>query len=295
MPFSSDEILVLPPRAVPLPVRCQQTFGGVLNQIAWWLLAILTPFVWKFALDCEVLAWPRFTGALGTAQGRITRSIDTHSTEGDPDEGGTPIYENQYTFSLNGTEYSGQSYATGQSLPPGTTVRIDYRISNPNVSRAQDMRAYRFPAAAFLVLIFPCVAVAAIVFGMRKGRKARRLLARGVVTEGVLTPKDEPVRQVGKRIFYEYNYAFTGPDGKAHMTSTLNVDTADDVPESRMQILYDPRDPNLAMPVDDLPAAVRIDDQGCIQPVSHRRALLLMIAPLLTIGGNLLFAAFRFL
>ncbi len=289
------DILVLPPRKVPLPVRCHQLFGGVPIQIGWLLLALMTPFVWRIGLHSEILAWPRFSGPLSTAQGTITRSIDSLATEGGSEDFGIPIYDNHYTFSVNGAQYTGHSYSTGFSSKPDTPVTIEFPAANPRVSRIQGMRMYHFDAGASVMLIFPLLVAAGLWRGMRKSRTARRLLAHGVTADGVLAVKEGKVRQVGKQMFYTYSYAFSAPDGKTYLADLRVLDTEDAVPEPQLQILYDPKDPQSAMAVADLPAPVRIDDRGCVQPVSNRGALLVTILPVATLGMNAAWALARLL
>src|SRR5947209_7665602 len=125
MSLSLPENLGVPPRRVPLPVRCHQRFGGAVNVMAWCWTAFCTPFFWLFFMDCEMLSWLKFARSLSTCSGTVTRVSETSGSEGD-----VQVMEIHYSYALDGKECSGCSFETGTTLSPGKSVTVEYATSN---------------------------------------------------------------------------------------------------------------------------------------------------------------------
>ena len=275
------EHLAPPPRRLRLPVRCHQRFGGALNQGAWFWMAFCTPFFWLFFMDCEGLSWLKFARPLSTCGGTVTR-VDAAGGE----ENETPIMAIHYSYALDGKECSGCSYQTGTTLSPGNAVTIEYATSSPLVSRIQGLRHHRFGGPAVLVLLFPAIGIGLLAYGWKKGQRARRLLESGVLGTAALTSK--VVASTGDDgTVYQLIFDFIAENGRTYTHSSTRGQrdlSSEDGPAA--QILYDPADPSCAMLVDDLPAPVRIDEFGNLEPISSRRALAAMLLPIFTLAMN---------
>jgi len=273
--------LAPPPRRVPLPVLCHQSFGGALNQMGWMLTAFCTPFFWLFFMDCEVISWLKFARPLSTCSGTITRVVEAGGEEGD-----VRIMAIHYSYALDGRECAGCSYETGTSLSPGNPVTVEYATGNPLVSRIQGLRNRRFGGGALLALIFPAFSIGLLVYGWRRGQRARRVLEFGVPGEALLRSKFKMGIEVDDKPVYKMTFRFTSLDRREfeHSTQTHETEKLEDEPHE--QILYDPCDPSFAMLVDDLPVSIRIDDAGGLNPISSRLALLAMLMPIFTIAMN---------
>src|SRR5437773_1352912 len=112
------ERLAAPPRPVPLLVRLRVLFGGAASQAGWFFFGFGMIFVWAFVCRADLTSWCRFRGALQTATGQVTASSDTGASEGgSKSRRGTPIYKNEFKFTVDDKEYRNASYAVGRELP----------------------------------------------------------------------------------------------------------------------------------------------------------------------------------
>ncbi len=296
MSHPTIEFLGPTPRRVPLPVRCHLLFGGSLNQIAWFMVFFTMFFFWGFFMNSEAITWITFPGSPATISGAVTRCESTNASEGGgKNRPGTRIYANHYLFSLDGKQYTGCSYSPGQQLMPGQMVNIEYSPSNPAVARIQGMRVHMFGAGAVLVLLFPFIGLCLMLPGYFLGKKARRLLECGQLTEGILRTKEPTNTTINNQRVFKFTFDFKAGDGRVYQVVSRTHQTAKLEDEASEQIIYDPADPANALLVDALPGQFRVDEAGNFQPASSRAALAVTFLPLLTIGGNLAWAVLRLL
>ena len=269
-------------------------FGGPMNQVGWGVLAFTMIFFWGFFMNCEALSWFSFSGNLQTTHGAVTRSERTNASEGGgKGRRGTPIYANHFAFTVNRKEYTGCSYATGTQLSLGQNVSIEYSPSNPATSRIQGMRSRIFGPAAVFVLLFPLIGLAFLVPGYFFGRKARRLLERGQLSEAVLREKLATNTRINKQTVFKLSFEFLSAPGRTHQVTTKTHETSKLEDEATEQILFDPENPDQAVLVDLIGDRFCVDEMGNIQPASSRSALLATFIPFLTITGNLAYAIYR--
>ena len=139
-----------PPREVPLLVKARVLFGGPLSVAGWAFFGFGSIFVWMFGLNADYTSWYRFSGAVETAAGKITRSEATNFTSGGSrGRRGTPIYANRYAYrEPDGVEHAGVSYATGVRLSAGEAVTVEHPAGRPEISRIRGMRRAPLPGCA---------------------------------------------------------------------------------------------------------------------------------------------------
>ena len=84
--------LAPPPRPVPLPLRVQLLLGGFFGQFGWFFFGFGLIFFWAFAMQADLSSWLRFSGSLGSTEGKITACFKTsYSVGGSRGHGGTPV------------------------------------------------------------------------------------------------------------------------------------------------------------------------------------------------------------
>jgi len=208
------------PADVPWLVRLSNLLGGFHNQFAWLWLGLTGVFLWVFVPGADVTGWLHFSGATATATGVVTASERTNCLEND-----VRVYKHTFRFTgPDGAERTGQSYATGRRLEPGSEVRVEYVPDAPLIARIRGMRRKPFGlgglaglAVSGMLMVFVGVGVTMLTVGVRKGLRANRLLASGRVALGRLTGRRPTATQINNRTVYEFTFAFTS-DGQAHET-----------------------------------------------------------------------------
>jgi hypothetical protein len=273
--------LALPPRQVPWLVRNQVLFGGFMPQFGWVFLGFGLIFVWIFGLNADLSGILFSLSERETAQGMVLRIEATNATIND-----TQVYGNTYSFRVESleTEYQGVSYSTGRQLEPGWPVTVEYIESDPNVSRIHGMRRAMFAWPVLcIVLLFPLIGLFFIVFGLKKGVKANRLLAQGKIALGALKSKEPTNIRVNERPVYKLVFEFIAADGGRYeiVSKTSLPDRLED--ESEERLLYDPDNPAYAVMLDNLPGSPDIDELGRIRAGSFLRGMLPLLLPALTL------------
>ncbi|MFA5795466.1 MAG: DUF3592 domain-containing protein [Candidatus Brocadiia bacterium] len=277
-----------PPRNVPLLVKSNLLFGGMLNQLGWFFFGFGLIFAWVFALNADVLSWYYFSLKTESVSGQVSSSQRTSfSVGGGKHSDGTPVYANHYTYQTDGhVTYKGISYATGKQLQAGTDVQVEYVKAHPNISRIKGMRMSAFGPWVLFVLIFPAIGFIFIVIGVKSGLKAIRLLRYGKVGLGTLKSKLPTNTRINNQIVYKLAFEFTAGNGSKYeaVAKTHKPEVLED--NAQEQLLYEETNPAYAVMLDSLPGGPRIDEQGLIQVRSYLSGLPVMIVPFLTIVGH---------
>ena len=293
--FSVDFRFGSAPRSVPTSVRLRVLFGGFINQFGWLFFGFGMIFFWIFVLNSDLTGWLVFSGELETVEGVVTESRGTGASVGGSDHSeGTPVYANAYRFSYDREEHSGVSYATGRKLEAGQSVKIEMPKGDPSRSRIEGMRTALFGPFAAAAAIFPFVGLCFVIFGLRKGRKAIRLLRDGKQAEGTLVSKKATSTRVNKQPVYKLTFEFTADDGRTYQAVAKTHQTEDLEDEAREPLLYDPVDPSYATMLDALPGRPRIDDMGTIHGGSVVKTLLVSIVPAASVVGHGIYACLRY-
>lgn len=279
--------LAPPPRPVPGVMRLQLLLGGFLSQFGWLFFGFGSIFFWIFVMQADLTSWLRFSGKLETAEARVSGCFRTHfSVGGSKGRGGTPVYGNPFRFSSGGTEYNDVSFATGRCLPDGAGVTAEFPAGNPALSRIQSMRRAPMEGWAAFVLLFPAVGLIFILTGARAGLRAGRLLAVGKLAQGKLVNKVATNTQINKRRVYLMTFEFTTENGMTAEASTKTHRTELLEDDERENLIYDPDNPENAVTLDTLPAAVTVNESGELRADGFFSLLLSLTLPVVTLAGH---------
>jgi len=268
---------------VPLALSIRVVLGP-LSQIGWFLVGFGLIFVWAFGADRAVATAIRFAGALEVVEGTTTTWRELNLSINDE-----KVYETSYTFEVGGRAFTGASYATGFYVPSGTRLPVEYRPSNPSVSRLQEMRASPMGVVIAFVFLIPLIGLALARAGLRTGFRARRLLAEGQLALGALQSQEATGARVNNQPVHRLTFEFGAEGGGRYqvVTTTHRVDRLTDDPAE--PIVYDPRDPSDARTIDDLPGRPTVDDRGDFEGggvVGAFAALLSLVIPTVSIVGH---------
>jgi hypothetical protein len=283
-------LLAPPPRAVPLPLRLQVLFGGILNLFGWIFFGFGMIFFWAFAMNSDLTSFARFRGPLETATGVVVHSYATNASENK-----RRIYGHEYAFEYNGRDYQGVSYATGRQIPAGLSAQIEFPAGNPEVSRIQGMRRGMFGPAVVFVVIFPFVGLCFLVFGLRSGLRAAHLLGNGQLAFGTLASKVPTNTRVNNQTVYKLTFDFATDDGRRAQAVARSHQPHRLEDEARECLFYDPARPERAVLFDSLPGSPRITSSGNFDPEWTATALLSLLPVLLTVLGHGTYLFFRYL
>lgn len=289
--------LVEPPRFVPPAVKCRLLFGGGQNQFGWIFFGFGMVFVWIFGVNTDPLGWYHFRGDLEEVAGVVQRCEETSFSQGGSEHSeGTPIFAHHYEFQVRGTLYKGVSYALApDKRDTGAEVTVEFSRGNPDRSRIAGMRTAPFPAwAALVVGLFPLVGLCVIADGLRKGRKAIRLLTFGQQAQGSLKSKKATNHRVNKQAVHKMTFEFTDEMGRHHETVVKTHQTEQLEDDALEPLLYDPVRPSNATLLDHLPGSPQIEPNGEIRTSHPARSYLVLILPALTVLGHGLYAWWRF-
>lgn len=279
--------LAPPPRPVPAALRLQLLFGGFLNQFGWFFFGFGLIFFWAFAMQSDFTSWLRFKGPLESEQGSVTGCRDTrYSVGGSKGHRGTPIYANDYRFSSGGADYGGTSFATGRCVATGMQVTVEFPAGKPALSRIVGMRRAPMEGWAIFVALFPAVGLIFVATGLRAGQRAARLLASGKLAQGKLVEKSATNTQINHRTVYKMTFEFTTENGMTARTSTKTHRTELLEDDERENLIYDPDNPENAVTLDTLPAAVLTDEAGELRTGNPFPVLLALLVPGATLLGH---------
>jgi hypothetical protein len=157
------------------------------------------------------------------------------------------------------------------------------------------MRAAVFGPLVTFVVLFPLIGLCFILAGMRRGRKAIRLLKHGKQAAGKLISKKSTGASVNDRPVYKMTFQFTADDGRNYQAvarTHLDELLTDDASEP---LVYDPWKPASATLLDHLPGSPRIGDDGGIRNDGTWRGLLVAILPFVSVVGHGTYACLRYL
>lgn len=250
--------------------------GSKLGLIGWGMLLFSLPFLVIFVLNSELISAMVFTGDMAETRGVVTGIERTSASE---DE--VPILEHRFRYSVGDNEYQGRSYAPGQRASVGTLVPVEFLQEEPETSRIVGLRARTFSEWTGFVLILPLVGLILLIVGLRRGLHRLWLLKNGQVAHAKLISRRPTGSEVNGRTVYELIFELQlTPDQLSscsmpnrwerwsrkhrfkHKTHTPETVTDDDMEE----VLYSPRHPGRAFPLDALPSGVRSTSAGITAP-----------------------------
>jgi hypothetical protein len=272
--------LIPPPRSVPVSLRLVVLFGGGLSQFGWLFFGFGMIFVWVFGSFADFTPLTFYKGPWRLAEGVITSGRDLHMKVNS-----ASVYAHSFTFATpDGVRHEGRCRGTGGLQAPGTPVTIQYREWDPSVARLRGAGGGGLPFVPLLfVAIFPAVGLGFIIPALRRGLKANRLLAGGVLDHGALKSVRPTGTRINNRAILELIFEFE-VGGRTYTASAQTDEPAPLQDERREPLLYDPVDPTHAVMLDGLPGRPTIDPSGQFEGAGVGRLLGAALLPLLVIG-----------
>ena len=278
------ERLTPPPRDLPPVLAARLRLGSGASQTGWLVLAFGSIFFWAVAWHGDLSGWRFRPDTAGRTIGLVLDCRDTHYSVGRSRGGsrGTPVYENRYRYAVNDAPLEGRSYATGV-CSAGSSVPVEYLLSQPGFSRIAGMRRDLLGPWAALAAIIPAAGLAMILAGLVKGRSHARLLRAGMAAAGRLVKKTATGARTNGRMVYRMTFEFKAKNG-APGSTTLRANRPERLEDdSRELVLYDPEDLRKAVLVDSLPGNLNVDDRG---ELTASRSIGFLILPAIAILGN---------
>jgi hypothetical protein len=279
--------LAEPPRGVPAALRLKVIFGTVEAQVAWAVLGVGMIFFWGFAMNADVASWYLFRGPLEKATAIIEAFDKTSFSEGgSKHHKGTPVYAVRDRFSAEGTEYRGVSYQTGSAWEGRTRATVEYPRGRPRVSRIVGLRPTPLGPMAASAAALPLVGLGIVVWTLRRGMRAVRLLRHGRPALAALKSRVATNASVNEKTVYKLTFEFVDADGvtHAHVVKTHQPEQLED--EEKERLLYDPSNPARAFAVDALPGRPQINESGGLVGESAARGLLSLVIPVASVAGH---------
>jgi uncharacterized protein DUF3592 len=289
--WTDDYQLADPPREVSGLLQLQVLFRSGAQGFAWpWI------FFWGFVLwlfvglgGMDFATEVRFLAtSVERTKGKITGCEGTNT---EINERTVNAFEFVFTDAQGGqhtaTSYSQQSY-----MAVGAPVSVEYLSAAPGKARIVGMRLSSLPLLVVGIMgVFPGVGVLLILFGLRKGLKARRLLARGRMALASVLRQEATGTRINEKPVMKITYSFTDDEGQTHrfMHKTHEIEAITD-DSGGERILYDPQDPSSAFLLDELPGSGYVSPNGAFQPSGSAVEGLKMPALTLLVHGGIFVA-----
>ena len=265
--------LAEPPRRVPLSLRITHTFAGSSQRVGWILFGLGTMFFCVFASETD------YSGPVFAVSHETTNGVITDVTQTNKATRRSPIYAFDFTYTVDGTRYTGTSYSTRFDGPDNRDVTVEYLASAPSLSRIEGLRRAPFGlSAALLTAVFPVVGLFVVIPGVRAGVRRARLLRRGLPVAAKLVHSSVTDAAVNSRRIFELEFAYVGRDGlrRTVVTKTSRPGAFHD--DVHKPVLYDPGKPARAFLLDEVSPRIDVDIGGRLVP-APRAALMALLAP----------------
>lgn len=258
-----------PPRAVPLTLAIQLLFGGV-GQLGWSfiglgaaLAAVFVPglnwdpllfhgprqLVWARVLDVEETGFTRGAGPAHHPSTALRDGRRTHAY--------TFEYEDRAGVARRATSYGGSG-----TFAPGGRAQVEYLERNPNVARILGQHRGPVPLWVAVFAVFPILGIGFAIYRARKGLRALGLLRTGRVAAARLVARERLDMHIDQKWVHRLTFEYHDDAGQPQ---TRRVDTHEPrrlTNERAECLLYDPRRPDRAVLLDELPVRIRIDEHS---------------------------------
>lgn len=272
------------PRPLPLVLSIRAVLGGFMSQFGWFFFGFGMIFVWAFDVGDGISESIAFRGSTEFAEGTTTSWSQTSLTVNE-----SPVYSIDYTFrDAAGTTFEGTSYQSGRYIEEGSSVIVEFKGSNPSISRIEGLRASSAGLMVSFVLIFPSIGALFAVYGMRNGRHTRRLMIEGELALGKLVAKEATGTRVNEQTVYRLTFEFEPESGGAYQVEAKSHMPHKLEDEALERLVYNPRDPYEAAMLDALPCRPEINARGDFEVEGPQAGLALMnlIVPGISVVGH---------
>lgn len=264
--------LATPPRNVPVTLRIANLYN-LITLIGFAVVGFGMIFVFTFVANAD-LSFITLRGELERARGRITRVEKTNASENE-----TPVIASHYEYSVAGKPFQGIAYTSGESRSVGETVEVEFKPTEPDVSRIPGMRRAMFSPFVLFVAIFPLIGLAIVFGGLGRGRKRNHLLQYGLVSNGTLKDKYPTNVRVNNAPVWALVFEFAARDGRKYEATARTTNPARLEDERQEPLLYDPDDPETAYLLDEAPARPQVDHTG--EFIGRPSAYLRLVLPVI--------------
>ncbi len=185
----------------------------------------------------------------------ITQGVVISVERTDAEVNDYPVLRYKYSYRIDGKKYQNQSYSTKKL--DNDTVLVQYLKSKPEVSRILGMHAGKFsPWFASFLLIFIIIGGVLFYIGIKKTIKYLAAVKRGQLTYGTFSHKEATNTEINDRRVYKifFNFSVNNSEYTAIAESHITEKFLD---EKLEPIVYNPKNPNENVVLDQLPKAVR--------------------------------------
>ena len=234
-------------------LKIKLLISGVLGIIG---IAFFTIGMLFFVVFMQLINFDDLKLAMGSeeSEGVLISVEETNSTEND-----VTVYEYKYSFTPNhGKTYINKSYKAGRVTFLYKRVPIEYKASNPEISRIKGMDSGQFPVfVIFFILIFPLIGLIFLIISIKKGLKNIEILKYGKIAFGTFERMEPTNESINNQTVYKFYFNFTTEDSNSYTATgkTHKVHKLQD--EANEPLVYNPKNPNEAIMLDSLPKTVR--------------------------------------
>jgi hypothetical protein len=289
--------LAPPPRPVPLSLKAaMMTNGHVKYGTAMFVPAMI--FFWWVAGDSLRDIPFVLAGSMTRANAAVLAAEDSGWRFGSRGggSGGTRIYRYRYRFAdASGQSREGVAYTTGDRVGDRGSVEIEYSPRWPWLNRIIGGRASPTGLPALTSIFFAALSLMALGPGVRRGRRAIRLLSHGDIAAGLIrstrVKSDAPNNSGGREpLAIEYDVEFVTSVGhRVVFRATADERLSEIRTGVEAPVIYDPRDEARAMLLTSLPRNPTTDQFGQWQSAGAGPLAVLLVV-LLAHVAQLLFA-----
>lgn len=238
-------------RQIPLAIKFRILFGGTTMIIGLVFFVIGSLFMLIFG---QAVDWKQanFNKAV-TGEGVIDYVSSTNSSVNEE-----TVMAFYYDYEYNGQKYRGVSYSEELYFQEGQVVPILIVPDSPEDSKIKGMRTSTFAFYIILfIAIFPLIGFLFMFFHLKRAFKQIGILGKGIVTFGTLVNKEATNTSINEQTVYKLFFEFTAENGQIYKAIGKTHQTYKLEDEGQEKLVYDPRKPEDAVMVDELPEAVK--------------------------------------
>lgn len=246
-----------PPRHITSITTIRGLFGGIRCQVSWFFLGVFSLFFLGFAFDLSSFLLSRLNTEV--VSGVLLKKQQTWLTDTVVGAGGIlhrqgePFYRYIYRYTAEGSVYPGDSYAGSNDLDVGDTVEVEHLEAFPGISRIQGMASEPHLSGGnvplIIILVMILIALASVISITRRRLRWYFLIKNGVAIEAVAKESQLLSRTHHGREWYQVLWEFMA-DGRQHTLTQQPYYTERVAMGERRTALYDPKNPNKAMLLD---------------------------------------------
>ncbi|MDD2716669.1 MAG: hypothetical protein PHW04_12325 [Candidatus Wallbacteria bacterium] len=261
-----------PPRKVPFSVAITLLLDRgdcLLGSVIFFLGLCL---FWIFARADDFTFFKFHKEKIRTAVGFLDSCRKSDTSEiginGEPDD---PKFTVRYTFKdENGVLHKEVPYRTNRERMIGETVEVSWFEEHPEASTLYNLQRANSLPASCLILIFPFFGLSIMFSALRCGNREWYLLKNGCQAEGtVVSSKPTPYCFNILDPVCRFVFEFKTPDEHTYQ-SCFNTHLSRRLTDSTtVLLLYDPADPENALPYDVNFSYLHFDKTGKIRPLKY--------------------------